>query len=51
MDKQVFTRKIYSEILEWKENRSEKYALMIKGARLVGKSTIAEKKRAFYLVH
>ena len=42
MEKPVFRRKIYSEILEWKENRSDKYALLIKGARRVGKSTIVE---------
>lgn len=42
MEKPVFKRKIYDEILEWKENKSEKYALLIKGARRVGKSTIAE---------
>lgn len=42
MEKPVFKRKIYSEILEWKENRSDKYALLIKGARRIGKSTIAE---------
>ena len=42
MGKPVFKRKIYDEILEWKENRSDKYALLIKGARRVGKSTIAE---------
>ena len=42
MEKPVFKRKIYDEILEWKENRSDKYALLIKGARRVGKSTIAE---------
>ena len=42
MKKPVFRRKIYSEIFEWKENRSDKYALLIKGARRVGKSTIAE---------
>ncbi len=42
MEKPVFERKIYSEILEWKENRSDKYALLIKGARRVGKSTIVE---------
>lgn len=33
MEKSVFKRKIYNEILEWKENRSDKYALLIKGAR------------------
>ena len=42
MGKTVFKRKIYDEILEWKEHRSDKYALLIKGARRVGKSTIAE---------
>ena len=42
MSKPVFKRKIYDTILEWKEKRSEKYALLIKGARRVGKSTIAE---------
>lgn len=42
MSKTVFRRKIYNEISEWKEKRSNKYALLIKGARRVGKSTIAE---------
>ena len=42
MKNPVFKRKIYNEILEWKQNRSDKYALLIKGARRVGKSTIAE---------
>ncbi len=42
MDNGVFKRKIYEEIREWKDRYSEKYALLIKGARRVGKSTIAE---------
>lgn len=42
MEKPVFKRKIYDEILDWKEKKSEKYALLIKGARRVGKSTIAK---------
>lgn len=42
MGESVFRRKIYDEIREWKEKYSEKYALLIKGARRVGKSTIAE---------
>ncbi|MCD7724868.1 MAG: AAA family ATPase [Clostridiales bacterium] len=42
MVKTVFRRKIYDEMLDWKERRSGKYALLIKGARRVGKSTIAE---------
>lgn len=41
MGETVFKRKIYKEILKWKENKSDKYALLIKGARRVGKSTIA----------
>ena len=42
MSKSVFRRKIYNDILEWKNNRRDRYALLIKGARRVGKSTIAE---------
>ena len=42
MGKTMFKRKIYNEILEWKEKWSDKYALLIKGARHVGKSTIVE---------
>lgn len=42
MKNAVFKRKIYEQILEWKDARSDKYALLIKGARRVGKSTIAE---------
>ena len=42
MENTVFKRKIYEDLLDWKENRSDKYALLIKGARRVGKSTIAE---------
>lgn len=39
--KRIFKRKIYSEMLEWKANSNGKTALLIKGARRVGKSTIA----------
>lgn len=42
MGRPVFKRKIYEEMRKWKEERSDKYALLIKGARRVGKSTIAE---------
>ena len=42
MEKKVFRRKVYDELLEWKNNRSKKYALLIRGARRVGKSTIVE---------
>ena len=42
MENRYFKRKIYDRILDWKENRSDRYALLIKGARRVGKSTIVE---------
>lgn len=38
----VFKRKIYSKMLEWKQKKDGSTALLIKGARRVGKSTIAE---------
>ncbi|MDE6633162.1 MAG: AAA family ATPase [Muribaculaceae bacterium] len=38
----IFKRKIYSQILDWKKTKDGKTALLIKGARRVGKSTIAE---------
>ena len=37
-----FKRKIYKKLLEWKENSNGKTALLIEGARRIGKSTIAE---------
>ena len=38
----IFKRKIYDKIAEWKETRDGRTALLIRGARRVGKSTIAE---------
>lgn len=38
----VFKRKIYKKMLDWKNNKNGSTALLIKGARRVGKSTIAE---------
>lgn len=38
----VFRRKIYEKMLQWKRDRDGKTALLIMGARRVGKSTIAE---------
>ena len=38
----VFKRKIYDKMLKWKSEQDGKTALLIKGARRVGKSTIAE---------
>ena len=37
-----FKRKIYKKILEWKQTKDGSTALLIKGARRVGKSTIVE---------
>lgn len=42
MDYPIFRRKIYSKIKAWKEKSSGKTALLIEGARRIGKSTIAE---------
>lgn len=38
----IFKRKIYDRMLEWKQSRNGSTALLIKGARRIGKSTIAE---------
>jgi predicted AAA+ superfamily ATPase len=35
-------RKIYKKIVDWKENAKGTKALLIEGARRVGKSTVAE---------
>ena len=39
----MFERKVYQEILKWKREYAPKYALFLKGARRVGKTTLAEK--------
>lgn len=38
----TFKRKIYAQMLEWKQKKDGSTALLIKGARRIGKSTIAE---------
>ena len=38
----IFERKIYQQMLQWKEENQGKTALLIEGARRIGKSTIAE---------
>lgn len=38
----IFKRKIYDRMLDWKHSRNGKTALLIEGARRVGKSTIVE---------
>ena len=37
-----FKRKAYAKLLNWKHQYSDKYAVLLEGARRVGKSTIAE---------
>ena len=38
----IFRRKLYNDMLRWKQSRNGKTALLIKGARRVGKSTLVE---------
>lgn len=38
----MFRRKIYDQFLDWKKNASGEKALMVEGARRIGKSTIVE---------
>ena len=38
----LFKRKLYDKMLQWKQERDGQTALLIKGARRVGKSTLAE---------
>ncbi len=42
MAQKKLKRKIYDELLKWKNKYTPEYALFIKGARRVGKTTIAE---------
>ena len=42
METRIFKRKFYEKMLAWKREKDGSSALMIKGARRVGKSTIAE---------
>ncbi len=42
MSKKVFKRKIYNEMLEWKNSSCGESALLVKGARRIGKSTIVK---------
>ena len=42
METKVFRRKLYDRMLQWKAERGGSTALLIKGARRVGKSTLAE---------
>ena len=42
MAKLVFKRKIYDRMLQWKQLSAGKSALLVQGARRIGKSTIVE---------
>lgn len=42
MENRVFKRKIYSQMAEWKEISKGSTALLVEGARRIGKSTIVE---------
>lgn len=42
MGYRIFRRKLYEKMLQWKQERDGQTALLIKGARRVGKSTLAE---------
>lgn len=41
-NRHIFRRKIYAKLEEWKAKASDRTALMVEGARRVGKSTIVE---------
>ena len=38
----IFKRKLYEKMLQWKDSRKGSSALLLKGARRVGKSTLVE---------
>ena len=40
--KTIFRRKLYTKLVEWKQEKKGSTALLIEGARRIGKSTVAE---------
>ncbi|HET9571654.1 MAG TPA: AAA family ATPase [Bacteroidales bacterium] len=54
MGKRVFKRKIYEKLLNWKQESNGESALLVQGARRIGKSTIVEefakKEYSSYLI-
>ena len=42
MNKTVFRRKIYEDMLNWKNEQKGETTLLVEGARRIGKSTIVE---------
>lgn len=51
----ILKRKIYKKLLEWKNECQGKKALLIEGARRIGKSTICEEfgknEHESYIIH
>lgn len=48
----IFKRKIYNKLVEWKRNSGGRTALLVEGARRIGKSTIVEEfAKNEYAVH
>ena len=39
----VFARKAYAAMLDWKNNLADKYALLVEGARRVGKTCLVRR--------
>nr|WP_276880305.1 AAA family ATPase [Bacteroides heparinolyticus] len=46
----IFKRKLYDRLLEWKRIKNGKSAIMIEGARRVGKSTLVDMMNKDYLL-
>ena len=42
MEERIFKRKIYQKLLDWKKEDNGSTALLVEGARRIGKSTIVE---------
>lgn len=38
----IFKRKIYDRLIDWKQSENGRVALLIEGARRIGKSTIVQ---------
>lgn len=38
----IFKRKVYNKLLEWKQKRNGRTAILVEGARRIGKSTLVE---------
>ena len=43
----IFKRKVYAKLIEWKTLAAGTSAVLLEGARRIGKSTIVEKKKEF----